>query len=189
MQRLVEWRSALACTLDRRVRGSTASDRLERAARLLQFTLIAGLAVWTLVLHTAVIRETGYSAWRLGGFAMYAEPSQRLTAVLVVPCAATCDAAVAEANRVPQSPRHQLTFVSRAGVAEAVPLRSRRDHQLGTLMLVFPSEENARLLSVHFFPDSCSEACVVAHHRQRINLVRNAMVVDTRVFTVGDAGP
>lgn len=170
-------------------------------AGTVQRSVLGGLVVWTLVIHTVLVGVTGFSAWRLGGFAMYGEPGSPYLAASVVACdsGSSCRAVRDGANGVlshvrtgRRIPVFSVTRRSGRGrgqvdvhhVMDAPEAVSRRWSAALKAFRTFPTQDSATGLVALLGAEACPRRCVVFHHRQRVSLLRGRAAVESRPFEV-----
>lgn len=164
------------------------SERIGAALRLVQHALLVVLVAWVGV-HTVVIGVTGWSAWRLGGMAMYAVPTRNYRAASVVACGSPeCRFARERMMRAAEEAADPyvtpLLQTTRTGDFEVVASGRVSPRKVVRDFLTFPTAEAARTLvgSVVARPRG---DYLVTHHRQRVSMPGRVASVDEMVFVVG----
>lgn len=157
--------------------------------RRAQWTLLVLLSLWVAV-HTVVIWNTGWSAWRLGGLGMYTEPSgRRYWAAALVECrTAGCRSELRDAKalalRVESFDllRHQPDGEYESVEIDEMDTPGDVSETLRSFY-TFPSDDNARRLVRATIERPCAPYLAV-RYRQRVSLISRRAYVDARPFVV-----
>ena len=159
--------------------------------RRAQWALLVLLTLWVGV-HTVVIWNTGWSAWRLGGLGMYSEPAGRRwwTAAIVECQSAGCRSELRDVQAL--GPRIRESFV----LLRPEPgggYSSFEDEEMDTPgdvsatlrgFTTFPSANNARRLVRATIEQRCAPYLAI-RYRQRVSLISRRAYVQARPFVVG----
>lgn len=170
----------------------------------IHYLILAALAIWTLVAHTAMVHATGYTAWKLGGFGMYGEPTIRHVAIAAIRCDddpgcrfARTSAESAAARLQRGAPISLFSISGRDGTLQSLtqgPLPAEDTSLASPRSVVprfksFPNAHNARRVAALLGGDSCRPRCLVVHYRQRAFVLRGELSVETRAFEVSLGRP
>lgn len=159
--------------------------------RRAQWALLILLSLWVAV-HTVIVWNTGWSAWRLGGLGMYSEPSgRRYWAAVVVECrSAGCRTELRAAPDLGLLVRNEsLVFLRHEPDGSYESFEVDEDEAPGDVdetlrsFTTFPSANNARRLVRASLERQCAGHLAV-RYRQRVSLVSRRAYLDARPFVV-----
>lgn len=168
------------------------NERRAALCRRAQWALLVLLALWVAI-HTIVIWNTGWSAWRLGGLGMYSEPSgRRYWAAAIVECRSPgCRTELRAAEDLAVLIRNESLVFLRQGPEGRY--ESFEDEEMDTpgdvsaslrSFTTFPSANNARRLVRASLVQRC-EPYLAVRYRQRVSMFSRRAFVEARPFVVG----
>lgn len=163
-------------------RGALAFGRLQR--------VIIGVFLAWVAIHTVIIWQTGWSAWRLGAMGMYADTSNAYRASAVVACSEPgCRREIRDVQAFAPLKNDSIPVLrSTPGgrtpyqLVDSRPMRGQVSKAFGAFSR-FPASWNARPLVRERLESPCGPYLVILY-KQRVSTLRREAWVSARPFVV-----